>query len=133
MKDSARRIDTEHGWKDLVRQKLSWIFCPKDKLTKYSNVFKHLDTDGDGQLSVAEVKLGFKEQLATEIDTEEKWNRAFGAMDNNGDGNVDYQEFISACVDVNEVITRENVEMMFHQMDLDGDGTLSVEELRALF
>ena len=54
-------------------------------------------------------------------------------MDANGDGMVDYAEFIAAATDRRKLINDRNLQMLFELFDEDGNGVISVEELRKVF
>ena len=54
-------------------------------------------------------------------------------MDTNGDGMIDYGEFISAASDREKMINEKNLTMLFALFDTDGNGVISVDELRAVF
>jgi Ca2+-binding EF-hand superfamily protein len=53
--------------------------------------------------------------------------------DTNGDGNVDYSEFISAAFDKVKLLTEPNLQKAFSIFDQDGDGTISHAELSSVF
>ena len=53
--------------------------------------------------------------------------------DSNGDGNVDYSEFIAAAFDKVKLLTEPNLEKAFKVFDQDGDGRISQEELKRVF
>lgn len=46
--------------------------------------------------------------------------------DTNGDGNVDYSEFLTAAFDKVKLITEPNLEKAFKIFDKDGDGSISM-------
>ena len=53
--------------------------------------------------------------------------------DTNGDGNVDYSEFIAAAFDKVKLLTEPNLQKAFKIFDQDGDGNISPEELKRVF
>ena len=54
-------------------------------------------------------------------------------MDLDGDGTIDFQEFITAATDHQKILTEENIKYAFNTFDLDGDGSITINEfLRAL-
>ena len=55
------------------------------------------------------------------------------ACDLNGDGKIDYSEFIAAACEKSLMLTSTNLQNVFNVMDLNGDGTLTKEELMQMF
>lgn len=54
-------------------------------------------------------------------------------IDTDGNGMVDYQEFIAAAIDKAKVINKENLDLAFKVFDQDGDGQISKQELMKVF
>ena len=54
-------------------------------------------------------------------------------LDTNGDGKIDYSEFITAAVNRAQILSKENLDITFKIFDSDGNGKISVEELKAIF
>ena len=54
-------------------------------------------------------------------------------MDCNKDGQVDYQEFISAAIKKDIVIQKQHLVSAFNMLDLNGDGEISRAELKQVF
>ena len=54
-------------------------------------------------------------------------------LDINGDGKIDYGEFITAAVNRTKIINEENLEMAFKLFDQDGNGVISIAELKQVF
>ena len=54
-------------------------------------------------------------------------------LDVNNDGQIDFQEFLTAAIDKERVIHKENLEAAFKVFDADGNGSISVDELKAVF
>ncbi len=54
-------------------------------------------------------------------------------MDCNKDGQVDYQEFISAAIKKDVVLQRQHLVAAFNMLDLNGDGEISRAELKQVF
>jgi len=55
------------------------------------------------------------------------------AADNNGDGQVDYTEFIAAAMQKDLMLKRENLKGAFRMFDVNGDGTVTKDELKEVF
>ena len=96
-------------------------------------MFRRLDTSKDGKLQISELKAGLDELKAffqyQEIDYED----LLRAMDSDGDGEIDFTEFISAAFDKRALLTQENLDAAFKTFDIDGNGKITKDELKAVF
>lgn len=55
------------------------------------------------------------------------------ACDLNGDGKIDYTEFIAAAYEKSLLLSSQNLRSAFNMMDENGDGSLTKEELMKVF
>ncbi|QQA43649.1 EF-hand domain-containing protein [Pelagovum pacificum] len=78
--------------------------------------FESLDTDGDGQLSEAELRAPVQER--------------FDAADTDGDGTLTAEEMTAAAEAMRAERQQQMVARMISRLDANGDGVLSVEEFR---
>jgi Ca2+-binding EF-hand superfamily protein len=62
-------------------------------------MFLMLDTSKDGILSVQEIEQGLDSVLATMKGDVKDYMELMKAMDRDGNGVIDYQEFITAAID----------------------------------
>ena len=46
--------------------------------------------------------------------------------DTDGDGKIDYLEFIQAAINHKTILNKENVKMVFEMFDVNKDGKISV-------
>jgi calmodulin len=96
-------------------------------------VFKQVDTDGSGTLAVKEVaEMG---KLMDFHFTKSELSRAMGEMDEDGSGEVDFQEFYewwAARKQRGDQELHNEAARMFEEVDTDGGGTLSQEEVQHL-
>lgn len=105
--------------------------CRSD-LEYYGDIFKEVDTNNDGSVNINELKNGLLTAFGDRVNLQEDaWETIFNNIDLNGDGMVDYEEWIVACTNKSKLITKENIKEIFDLIDTDGSGDLSVEELVA--
>jgi len=96
-------------------------------------MFMQWDKDNNGELSLDELKENMNE-IADLFNLEESDVLAMmKKADSNGDGNVDYSEFIAAAFDKVKLITEPNLKAAFKIFDADGDGSISPQELKNVF
>lgn len=55
------------------------------------------------------------------------------AMDSDGNGVIDYTEFITAAIDKVALLNKKNLVSAFQLIDLDNSGTITIDELKACF
>lgn len=55
------------------------------------------------------------------------------SLDKDGNGYVDYTEFITAAIDKVAFLNRENLKNAFQILDSDNSGMITVDELKAVF
>ena len=53
--------------------------------------------------------------------------------DLDGDGKIDYLEFIQSAINHKSLINKENVQIVFSIFDQNQDGKISIEELKSQF
>lgn len=99
---------------------------PDEKIDSLQKTFRALDQNGDGTLSVEEVREaivqeGLKPPKALED--------ILQAIDCNGSGSLDYTEFLAAMLDQKVYMQRDVCWAAFRIFDLDGDGKITREEL----
>jgi calcium-dependent protein kinase len=49
--------------------------------------------------------------------------------DVNGDGTIDYEEFLAATINVGKLEREDNLKRAFEHFDLDGNGQITHDEL----
>mmetsp|Transcript_92957 Transcript_92957/g.201026 ORF Transcript_92957/g.201026 Transcript_92957/m.201026 type:complete len:102 (+) Transcript_92957:1107-1412(+) len=54
----------------------------------------------------------------------------FDMLDVNGDGQLNYDEFISSVWDTKKAFDSVNMNYLFHKIDKDGSNTIILEELK---
>jgi calcium-dependent protein kinase len=71
--------------------------------------FKELDKNNDGTLTIDELKEGFFEYMGDKILFEGELLKIINNVDMNKNGIIEYSEFISACSNLNLMMTEKNL------------------------
>ena len=96
-------------------------------------MFVQWDTSQDGQLSFDELRENMADISNLFQLSEPDVLKMLQAADTNGDGHVDYSEFLTAAFDKQKLISEPNLVKAFQIFDIDGDGQISPEELQKVF
>lgn len=99
-------------------------------------MFKHLDADNDGFITVSEIVEGMKgceSDISLYLGRDPDWQRILKSLDTDGDGKLDYHEFIQSATNRVSMLSEENLKKAFDMLDTDGNGKVSEEELRETF
>lgn len=114
-----------------------YAFIASQLLTKteremYRHVFESIDVDHSGTLTEDEFIRGtkkfFGEQL-TEIDAMQLYKK----IDLNGDGTIQFNEFVLVALHRDELHSQQKLRAAFDMMDKNGDQTISPDELLDVF
>lgn len=92
-------------------------------------MFKRLDKSNDGKLQIDELKAGLDELAAFFQYQDINYEDLLRSMDVDGDGEIDFTEFISAAFDKRALLTQENLDAAFKTFDADGNGKITKQEL----
>jgi calcium-dependent protein kinase len=98
----------------------------KDNLAR---VFKAFDKNGDGKLSMDEVKEGYLEHYG-KIMSDEEVEKMFAAVDTDGSGFIDYSEFVVAAMNESQLTTNDKLQAAFKMFDKDGSGIITADEIK---
>ena len=98
----------------------------KDNLAK---VFKAFDKNGDGKLSIQEVKEGYLEHYG-KVMSDEEVEEMFNAVDTDKSGFIDYSEFVVAAMNERQLTSTDKLQAAFKMFDKDGSGIISADEIR---
>jgi Ca2+-binding EF-hand superfamily protein len=90
-----------------------------------------LDRDKSGTLNRIELEEMTDPKLTKKYNID--WPTIIDCCDYNGDGVIDFQEFISACIDRKVLSNQDDVRKAFKIMDTNADGTLSLDDFDDLF
>ena len=115
----------------LKRTTLSFIASriPEEHIEQLRLAFSKMDKNGDGQLTLDELRDGLVEIPQIKLN-ENELIKAINAMDANQNGLVDYSEFIAACLQSHNYLQESHLRGAFQYFDKDNSGSISKEELR---
>jgi calcium-dependent protein kinase len=90
--------------------------------------FNQYDTDGDGSISIMEMKTALAKGKGKMPHIDQKF---LDALDIDGDGMIDYSEFLVATMRTKHWHTTDRLKQAFDILDRDNSGQLEIHEVRA--
>jgi len=96
------------------------------KIKELRETFMRIDTNGDGQLSLAEMQAGFKESGVADV---AEMVELFKNMDTDDSGNISYTEFLTGLLNRAQFQDEAACREAFRVFDQDGNGSISMDEM----
>ena len=91
-------------------------------------VFIIFDESGSGNLTKDQLIKGLNNVLSPE-ESEKEVNRLMSIIDVDGNGFIEYEEFLRAGLNKEKIITKENLETSFKLYDINKRGKINAKEL----
>lgn len=98
-----------------------------DDIRELKDLFKSLDKNGDGSLTLEELRIGLKDK-----ENGEALLVIMESADTDGSGEINYTEFIAATMDCNVFMREDYLKTAFNMFDSDGSGKIDNEEVIGL-
>ena len=109
---------------------LSHNFSDKEELNKLKKIFYKIDLNLDGKLSKQELGKAFKE-AGIEM-TKKQLDKMMDSIDFDGNGYIEYEEFIRVALPKSKLFTETNLKIAFDMFDLDKNGAISLDEFKTI-
>ncbi|XP_054800234.1 calcium-dependent protein kinase 20-like isoform X2 [Prosopis cineraria] len=100
----------------------------EDEIAGLKEMFKMIDTDNSGHITLDELKVGLERVGAFLKDSE--INQLMQSADTDNSGTIDYGEFIAAMLHENKVQQEDRLYTAFSYFDKDGSGYITRDELQ---
>ncbi len=127
--DNLQKFNSDVTLKMATYSFIASQLMSKQERDNLSKVFKAFDKNGDGKLSMEEVKSGYLDHYGR-IMTDDEVEDMFKAVDTDNSGFIDYTEFVVAATSQNTLNTKEKLSAAFKMFDKDGSGIISADEIR---
>ena len=103
----------------------------KEERKDLEKQFKEWDKNGDGVLSRDEIIEGYKKTYGY-VD-EGEIDNMINSIDLDGNGVIDYNEFLTCTMNKEKILNNDNLEICFKAFDSDNSGKISLDEISAIF
>lgn len=100
---------------------------PKDQVRELKKMFRTIDSNGSGSITVTELRTGLK-KCGIKM-SEPHIEALLESVDVDGDGAINYKEFVSAMAHKENGYNASDLVRAFHHFDIDGNGYLTTHEL----
>ncbi|KAI4300613.1 hypothetical protein L6164_033969 [Bauhinia variegata] len=100
----------------------------EEEIAGLKEMFKMIDTDNSGQITLEELKSGLQRVGAYLKDSE--IDSLMEAADIDNSGTIDYAEFIAAMLHLNKIQKEDHLYAAFAYFDKDGSGYITRDELQ---
>jgi len=127
--DNLKSFNADSTMKQATFAFIASQLLSKGERDNLAKVFKAFDKNGDGKLSMVEVKEGYLEHYG-KIMSDEEVENMFNAVDTDKSGFIDYSEFVVAAMNENQLTSNEKLQAAFKMFDKDGSGIISPDEIK---
>uniref|UniRef100_A0A061RPT8 non-specific serine/threonine protein kinase n=1 Tax=Tetraselmis sp. GSL018 TaxID=582737 RepID=A0A061RPT8_9CHLO len=98
------------------------------QVMELNEIFKKIDTDKSGTITVEEMRAALASKFQG-TSLEKELTSLMEAADVDGDGTIDYSEFLASTVQQSSLETDENLQKAFEHFDTDMSGYITIDEL----
>ena len=99
---------------------------------KILKLFRYFNESGNCELTKEELKKGLKE-FKTEEDFDIKLDKVFEELDGDKNGTIEFEEFLRACINKNEILNDKYINYAFKFLDKENKKSLSPEQIISAF
>ena len=122
---------TNSKLKDAVYTFLASQIISHDELMSLKKDFQTIDSNGDGKITKDELMEQYL-KLMDEDEAIRTVDSIIREVDSNENGDIDYTEFLKACMNQKKNLSKENLEKAFSVFDQDGSGEITLSEIIGL-
>jgi calcium-dependent protein kinase len=101
----------------------------KEDTDELRKCFMEFDENGDGRLTKDELMKGLL-KVMTPSQGKSEVNRIMDMIDVDGNGYIEYEEFLRASLSKEKVLTQDNLLIAFNMFDKDRSGKITAQELK---
>lgn len=113
--------------RNAVLEMIATQMTSEEEKANISRLFVQLDKNGDGKLSREEILQGFKDYVNL---PKKQFKKILSDCDANGDGYIDFTEFLKATLNWKRTLSHERLLSAFKALDTDNSGKISLNEIR---
>ena len=117
----------QNKFKQVAKRLIAETLDDRD-IAHLKEAFNQYDTDGDGTISIVEMRNALTHGKSKLKNIDQNF---LDSLDIDGDGMIDYSEFLVATMRTKHWHTTERLRLAFDQLDVDNSGQLDRDEVRS--
>lgn len=125
---NLKNFRTEQKFQQAVITFITHNFAKREEMKKLRDIFRYLDRDGDGRISVGELRDSLYDECG-EVESKEA-EGIMAKIDLDQNGFIEYEEFLSATIEKSIFLSEINLKQAFDLFDIDKGGSISPDEVR---
>ena len=135
--NNIKKYDNKNKLQNLCFSYFVHNYPDQEEIILINKVFSKFNTTNDGKMTKEQLKEGLKKYLfkdkknknAIEKETED----IFKKLDDNGNGQIECEEFLRAGIDKKLLKNKKVLKFTFDFLDKNRNGEISIEELKEVF
>ena len=112
----------------VLTEKVAGAGLSEEQCAEFKEAFAIFDKDGDGTITIKELQRGLEKQGCAA--GAEEISGLLSTMDVDGDGVLDYEEFLAATLSAFKMNSANNLQRAFAYFDKDESGYITADELK---
>ena len=102
----------------------------EEDISHLRQIFEEIDTNKSGTLNINEIKEGIDKMEKEREITEEEKDLIIKQIDTDKSSKIEYNEFLTACLEQKVYLREENLLSSFMMLDYDGSGKILKSEIK---
>jgi hypothetical protein len=124
------KIDTKFFFQQATLAYMVHHLSKREDVDQIRKFYSSLDVNGDGKMAYSEIVEGIKKCISV---NDKDVLRVFKYIDQAKTGYIEYEEFVRACVNKNELLTEENLKTTFVLFTkTDENKNISCQDFKAI-
>ncbi len=126
LKSHKKELSFQH----IVKAYITHNFTDKEKIKDLRDIFKFIDIDDDGKISKEDLTDYYKSEDETQTTINNRdIDSLMYTIDFDGNGFIEYEEFIEATIEIEDLINDVHIEEIFSYIDAEHTDYIFAEEI----
>ena len=126
--NSLKNFHASVKLKDAVHIYLATHIISNEESRILTQSFQSIDKNNDGKISRSELMDKYLE-IMDEKSAKETVEQVMKEVDSNSNGDIEFSEFLTACMNYKKYMSKQNLEAAFKMFDIDESGFITADEI----